>query len=526
MSGRPTPRAGGGPDRTAALASAAILLVVGGLLAGLVLVVAGGRRDEVAVAPTPSPTPAPGTFLLAEPRPAPPLALRDPDGATVDLAALRGSEVLVFFGYTHCPDVCPTTIGAVGSAIAAAEVPVRALFVSVDPERDTPAWLEEFSRFMPDGFTALTGTSAEVRATADAWGVRYARVETGSADGYAMSHTADVFLVDATGTLRAVFPFGTAPEPMTATLVTVAATTAAATVAPASPTPTPPLASEAATEESTAATLLPEIVSSSVWAGGASPVIVRLFDAAGPIDDPAVRATAQLLGTDGTPAGPVVAATVVRPPGVVRVTHVATLSIPAPGTWRLRVTGYRDGAKLTGSVDLIALDPGATARLGAPAPSVATPTAAGAGDIRLVTTDPKPDPRLSARSTAELRATGTPYVLVVDSVRFKVSPACGKAVGLARFLADRWTDVGFVHLEPYRYSLVTEMPVIEGSIADPIVTDVARAWGIGVGAWGPASVPWVFVVDGAGVVRAKYQGLVGSDDIDVILAAITGRTDG
>ena len=70
------------------------------------------------------------------------------------------------------------------------------------------------------------------------------------------------------------------------------------------------------------------------------------------------------------------------------------------------------------------------------------------------------------------------------------------------------------------------MIVICTASADPVVTDVARAWGVGVGPWGPASVPWVFVVDGAGVVRAKYQGLVGSDDIDVLLAAITGRTGG
>jgi hypothetical protein len=312
---------------------------------------------------------------------------------------------------------------------------------------------------------------------------------------------------------------------MTATLDGIAPTTAV--LAP-SPTPGPTAAATPSSpaEGTDGATLLPEIVSSSVWAGGASPVIVRLFDAAGPIDDPAMRATLQLLDPDGSPAGPVVAATAVQPPGVARVTHLATLSIPSAGTWRLRVTGYRDGTKRSGSVEVTALDPGATATLGAPAPSVATPTAAGAGDIRLVTTDPKPDPRLSSRSTAELRAAGTPYVLVVDSVRFKVSPACGKAVGLARYLADRWTDVGFVHLEPYRYSLVTEMPVIEGSIADPVVTDVARAWGVGVGPWGPTSVPWVFVVDGAGVVRAKYQGLVGSDDIDVLLAAITGRTGG
>lgn len=525
MSERPVAGAGR-PDRAAALASALILLVVGGLLVGLVLLVVRGRGPEAgALVASPSPSAVPGTFLIADPRPAPPLALRDPSGGTVSLASLRGRQVLVFFGYTHCPDVCPVTIGTVGNALATVGGDARALFVSVDPERDTPAWLAEFSRFMPTGFTALTGSAAEVRATADAWGIRYSRVETGSADGYSISHTADVFLVDADGLVRARFPFGTEPEPISAAMREVAATPVAASSAPPSGSPT---ASATAAPGGTAAErLLPEVVSTAVWAGGASPLIVRLFDATGPIDDRSARTTFQLLGPAGEGLGPVVTATAVQPPGLARVLQLAYVDVPRPGSWRLRVRAFRAGRTLEGETVVRVLDPAGTAALGRPAPTVATPTLpAPGGETRAVTTDPQPDLRLYVRSTADLLAARTPFVLVVDSVRFRVTPACGKAVAMARYLADRWAEVGFVHLEPYRYGLVSSEPILSGDPSAPTFGPVAAAWGLGSGEWGATSVPWVFVVDAEGTVRAKYQGLVGSDDVDVILAALLGRTNG
>ena len=109
---------------------------------------------------------------------------------------LRGQDVLVFFGYTHCPDVCPETVGRLGVAMAAFGEGVQAVFVTIDPERDTPAWLTTYSQALPPRFTALTGTASQIRSTADAWGVRYARVETDTPGAYSMTHTADVYLVD------------------------------------------------------------------------------------------------------------------------------------------------------------------------------------------------------------------------------------------------------------------------------------------------------------------------------------------
>ena len=179
------------------------------------------------------------------------------------------------------------------------------------------------------------------------------------------------------------------------------------------------------------------------------------------------------------------------------------------------------GRSLRGSADVNVLDPGKMAPLGEPAPDVRTPTAADAGGVlAAVTTDPQPDPRLSATSTADARAAGKPYVLIIDSYRFRVSPACGRAIKMARFLADRWPGVAFIHLEPYTYGLVSGSPVLDGDISNPRITEVARSWGLGYDQWGPASVPWVFIVDGNGIVVAEYTGVMGSDDIDVILSDI------
>ena len=166
-------------------------------------------------------------------RDAPPIALTDPEAQPLTLASMRGGLVLVFFGYTHCPDVCPATVGILETAMRDFGPGVRTVFVTVDPERDTPAWLKEYVRYLPAEFTALTGSASEIRTTADAWGVRYARVDTGVAGAYSMSHTADVFVVDAGGRLRARFPFGTTAQAVTATLRAIA--TVAPATSPAGP---------------------------------------------------------------------------------------------------------------------------------------------------------------------------------------------------------------------------------------------------------------------------------------------------
>jgi protein SCO1/2 len=151
-------------------------------------------------------------FAYPDPRPAPRLQLVDHDGRSFDLAGLRGETVLVYFGYTQCPDVCPATVGTLNTVIAAAPDPLRVVFVTVDPARDTVTALGDYVRYLSPEYVGLTGSATEIRTAADDWGVSYARVDGGSASGYAMAHTAATFLVDASGQLLANYPFGTEAE--------------------------------------------------------------------------------------------------------------------------------------------------------------------------------------------------------------------------------------------------------------------------------------------------------------------------
>ena len=494
------------------LGVACIALVVVSMAGSLLTPGPTKHPAGAAVLPSPSSSaPVEAAAYLTPATVAPMLELTDQDARPFSLAALRGGPVFVFFGYTHCTEVCPATVGIVGQAMVAVGPGVRAVFVTVDPARDTSAWLRQYVRYLAPGFMGVTGTDAQIATAAAAWGVTYAREETGVGGDYSMAHTADVYLVDGSGSLRARFPFGTGADVMTAVLRSVLA----APVTPSTPASasTPPASPE-----------IPmgvEVVSSSIWSGNPGPIILTVSLNGARIDDPTLHPTVQLASIEGAPFGPIVTATPVRPPGVDKISYVATLGIDQPGAWRLVVAAEQGGHSMRGSAVITAKDPGTTAAIGAPAPTVHTPTLADAGGIaRAVTTDPAPDLRLSQRSTTDALSDHKPFVLIADSVRFKVSPACGRAVVMGRFLLDRWPAVDFIHLEPYRYAVVTDTAVLDGSLGAPALTDPAAAWGIGGAPWGPLSIPWIFVVDGNGIVRAKYQGVIGSDDIDVMVSLI------
>jgi protein SCO1/2 len=146
---------------------------------------------------------------IGDPRPAPELVgLVNSDETPFELSAFEGSNVLIYFGYTHCPDVCPATLGELYGVFEKAPA-TEALFITVDPERDTPAFLEEWSLFLPDNIHGVTGSPGAIRRAADNYGVKYARVETTSTAGYTMSHTAELYLIDKHGQLLTAYPFGT-----------------------------------------------------------------------------------------------------------------------------------------------------------------------------------------------------------------------------------------------------------------------------------------------------------------------------
>jgi protein SCO1 len=233
MTSRSLPHAGSA--RLIGLVAAAMAMALAtGLAAPVAAADATASPDPAAsVQPAPAVQPAASGAPLgglggavegpALPQPAPPLAdLINSDGTAFDLAAFAGHPLLVFFGYTHCPDICPTTIGEVFGVFA--ERPeTQALFVSVDPERDSPEFLAQWTAYFPENFHAVTGSPGAIRRAADAWGVKYARVEGGAREGYTMSHTANVYLIDGAGQWQRTYGFGTPAAQMAADIAALSA---------------------------------------------------------------------------------------------------------------------------------------------------------------------------------------------------------------------------------------------------------------------------------------------------------------
>jgi protein SCO1/2 len=133
--------------------------------------------------------------------------LVDPDGKTRALADFHGQVVLLFFGFTQCPDVCPTALARAAEAkhkLGADSGRLQVIFVTVDPERDKPALLKAYTAAFDRSFIGLSTSPEETRKTADAFGVFYQKVPTSSS--YTVDHTAISFVFDATGALRLAVP--------------------------------------------------------------------------------------------------------------------------------------------------------------------------------------------------------------------------------------------------------------------------------------------------------------------------------
>lgn len=149
--------------------------------------------------------------------------LVDPEGQVRRLSDFRGKVVVVFFGYTQCPDVCPTTLGelrAVKEEMGDLGRDVVTVFISVDPERDTPEILRDYQKAFGTGFHALRGTAEQVREVAREFKVVYQRVEGESAH-YTVDHTAASFLFDRQGRVRVYSRYGTPPAALQADLETL-----------------------------------------------------------------------------------------------------------------------------------------------------------------------------------------------------------------------------------------------------------------------------------------------------------------
>jgi protein SCO1/2 len=143
-----------------------------------------------------------------------PFSLTDQNGRTVTDRDLKGHPFLVFFGFTHCPDVCPTALfeaSEIMRALGPDADRVRVLFVTVDPERDTPTTLKDYLSSFDPHLSALTGDPEAVAAMAKAYRVYYKKVPL-SEGGYTMDHTAIVYLMNKDGKFVSPFNIKRPPE--------------------------------------------------------------------------------------------------------------------------------------------------------------------------------------------------------------------------------------------------------------------------------------------------------------------------
>ena len=167
--------------------------------------------------------PAPGLAEAERPDFGGDFTLTNQDNQPFHLQDVRGRPVVLFFGYTSCPDMCPMTMSRITGALGRVGRPapdVVTLFVSVDPKRDTPAVLKEYVASFRTPIIALTGTDEEIQRMAAAYHASYQIVPSGTSN-YLVNHTTAIFLIDRRGRLRQYFGFDEKPEVLAAALKTL-----------------------------------------------------------------------------------------------------------------------------------------------------------------------------------------------------------------------------------------------------------------------------------------------------------------
>lgn len=134
----------------------------------------------------------------------------------VSLSDYRGKLVLIYFGYTFCPDICPATLANVGQALRSMKdsqaEDIQLIMVSLDPERDTPEKLAEYVAHFHPSFIGITGSDEKLAEVTSLYGIFYEKHEGSAATGYLIDHTATLLVIDREGYLKLVFPFGVTVE--------------------------------------------------------------------------------------------------------------------------------------------------------------------------------------------------------------------------------------------------------------------------------------------------------------------------
>jgi len=146
-----------------------------------------------------------------------PFALIDHTGKQRTEAEFHGRFLLIYFGFTYCPDVCPTDLQAIGLALdqlGAAGDAIQPLFITLDPERDTPQLLADYVRLFHPRLIGLSGDATSIRQAARAYKVYYAKSASADRADYTVDHSGYIYLMDRTGQYLGFFPPGTPPDRM------------------------------------------------------------------------------------------------------------------------------------------------------------------------------------------------------------------------------------------------------------------------------------------------------------------------
>lgn len=189
-----------------------------GLLLAIVVIAAAAGLAEWLVIRDPDVTKAP-SGIIANVEIGGPFTLTDHTGRQVTERDYLGGFTLVFFGYTFCPDVCPTVLGDIALALddlGDDAVAVTPLMISIDSERDTPAILAEYVPLFHERLIGLSGTTEQIKQVAAAYRVFYRRAEDPNYTYYLMDHTSFVYLLDPAGKVVSLFRYGTSPDEMAA----------------------------------------------------------------------------------------------------------------------------------------------------------------------------------------------------------------------------------------------------------------------------------------------------------------------
>lgn len=154
---------------------------------------------------------------------APDFTLTDQSGHAFSLAGQRGHVTVLYFGYTHCPDICPTTLAAIASALRqvgpTADRDIKVAFITDDPERDTPKTMRNYVTLFDPYFLGLDGTSTTLAPIYKGYHVWFTRLPNqGSAAGYLLAHSSYIYMIDKTGVVRTIDDWRTPPATIAAHL--------------------------------------------------------------------------------------------------------------------------------------------------------------------------------------------------------------------------------------------------------------------------------------------------------------------